>query len=82
MGVFCLLSSFNYSLAKFSLKCGVKTTYQVLVDPGTIPRGYMADCIDISNKTHNIPVDYHGLCGDYNKILEVRRRVETLRNIC
>lgn len=63
------------SLAKISLKSGVMRTHHVLVDPGNIPRGYLADCIEISNKTHNIPVDYPGLCGDYNKILEVRRRL-------
>ena len=70
------------SLAKFSLKSGVMATYQVLINPGNIPRGYLSDCMDISNKTHNIPLDYHGLCGDYNQILEVRRRSESLRNNC
>ena len=49
-------------------------TYQVLINPGNIPRGYLSDCMDISNKTHNIPLDYHGLCGDYKQILEVSRR--------
>ena len=77
-----LYSLFLCSLARFSLKSGVMATYEVLVDPGNIPRGYLADCISFSNKTHNIPVDYPGLCGDYNKILEVgRRRWESLRYI-
>ena len=61
-------------LAKFSLKDGVVGTYQELVHPGDIPRGYLADCVLNSSATHHIPVDHHGLCGDYNKILEVSWR--------
>ena len=64
----------EFSLAKFSLKTGVVGTYQVLVNPGNIPLGYLADCVANSEATHHIPVDHPGLCGDYNKILEVRGR--------
>ena len=67
------------SLARFSLKAGVVGTYQVLVEPGTVPRGYLADCVANSLATHHIPVDHPGLCGDYNQILEVSGRE---RNIC
>ena len=58
-------------LAKFSLKAGVVGTYQELINPGKIPRGYLADCVATSQATHHIPVDHPGLCGDYNQILEV-----------
>ena len=46
-------------------------TYHVLVQPGTIPMGYRADCVEHSRATHNIPLDYSNLCGDYNTIMEV-----------
>jgi len=57
-------------LAKFSLRGGVLATYHVLVQPGTLPRGYRADCVAHSKATHNIPLDYSSLCGDYTKIME------------
>ena len=74
--VFCITAESEavpaeLSLAKVSLRDGVHgEVYHVFIEPGTIPRGYRADCIDNSRATHKIPLDFTQFEGDYNKILE------------
>lgn len=80
--IFCLTSEkeivpAELSLAKFSLKEGVHSidqiygeVYQVFIEPGKIPRGYMRDCLANSKATHKIPLDFNHFVGDYNRIIE------------
>jgi len=80
--IFCFTSEkeivpAELSLAKFSLKEGVQSidkvygeVYQVFIEPGQIPRGYMRDCLANSKATHKIPLDFNLFVGDYCKIVE------------
>ena len=80
--IFCFTSEkeivpAELSLAKFSLKEGVHSidkvygeVYQVFIEPGQIPRGYMRDCLANSKATHKIPLDFNLFDGDYGRIVE------------
>ena len=65
------------SLAKLSLREGVQSidkvygeVYQVFIEPGPVPRGYLGDCLANSKATHKIPLDFHSFVGDYKRIIE------------
>jgi len=73
--VFCLTAEngvvpAELSLVRMSLKKGVEEVYQVFIEPGTLPKGYRADCMENSNATHKIPLDLHLFNGNYLKIVE------------
>ena len=55
--VFCLTAEggvvpAELSLARVSLRQGVEEMYQEFIEPGTLPKGYRADCTENSTATH------------------------------
>jgi len=45
------------SVAKMSLRLGVETVFHAFIEPGPLPKGYRADCIENAEATHKIPLD-------------------------
>jgi len=73
--VFCMTAEggvvpAELSLARVSLRQGVEEVYQVFIEPGTLPKGYRADCTENSEATHKIPLDLALFNGNYQQILE------------
>ena len=44
------------SLARMSLRKGVEEVYHVFIEPGTLPKGYRADCTLLVSATHGLPI--------------------------
>eukprot|EP00092_Neocalanus_flemingeri_P036322 GFUD01039544.1.p1 GENE.GFUD01039544.1~~GFUD01039544.1.p1 ORF type:complete len:425 (+),score=152.86 GFUD01039544.1:78-1352(+) len=73
--VFCLTAEggvvpAELSLARVSLRKGVEEIYQEFIEPGTLPKGYRADCTENSASTHKIPLDLALFNGNYQQIVE------------
>jgi len=73
--VFCLTAEggvvpAELSLARVSLRHGVEEIYHEFIEPGTLPKGYRADCTENSNATHKIPLDLALFNGNYQQIVE------------
>ena len=73
--VFCLTAEggvvpAELSLARMSLRKGVEEVYHVFIEPGTLPKGYRADCTENSKATHKIPLDLALFNGNYQQIVE------------
>lgn len=58
------------AVARFTLKDGVKEIFHDLIDPGVIPTGYRADCMENSKATHQIPLDLVHLNQNYHHIMD------------
>ena len=46
------------SLARMSLRKGADEVYHVFIEPGSLAKGYRADCTENSEDTHKIPLDF------------------------
>ena len=73
--VFCITAEggvvpAELSLMRISMRNGIEETFHVFLDPGAIPKGYRADCVENAEATHKIPLDLVYLDGNYKKILE------------
>ena len=58
------------SLARMFLRKVVEEAYHVFIEPGTLPKGYRADCSENSNSAHKIPLDLPLFNGNYQQIVE------------
>ena len=72
--VFCLTAEggvvpAELSLVRMSLT-RVEEVYQVVIEPGTLPKGYRAYCTENSKATHKIPLDLVLFSGNYQQIVE------------
>ena len=72
--VFCLTAEGGVVPAELSLDrmslTRVEEVYQVVIEPGTLPKGYRAYCTENSKATHKIPLDLVLFSGNYQQIVE------------